>query len=222
MSMMISSSLDMLIFLFACCPSNNETEQDYCGAEVSVTGWVYTIVLCPHEREARLKLHLELLVVNHGHSNPFTKPTLKVLKLLFGSWKYQNFQWKLKNHAKQQIIKEQLHCIWTAIILRKQLFPMFMQEVFCFQGAVTALVSSHRPNNMHARLIGDSGMWVCESMLCVCVCVWPALQWWPVCCSPEKKYCRNFPILLKWHFDPTVKWDLQMITSTLWVIVGNF
>lgn len=38
MSMMISSSLDMLIFLFACCPSNNEKGKDYCGTEVSVTG----------------------------------------------------------------------------------------------------------------------------------------------------------------------------------------
>lgn len=33
-------------------------------------------------------------------------------------------------------------------------------------------------------------VWV--DSVCVCGCVWPALQWWPVCCSPKKTWLKNF------------------------------
>lgn len=50
MLMMIPSSLDMLIFLFACCQFNNKREEDYCRAEVTVVA----TLLCPHEQGAQI------------------------------------------------------------------------------------------------------------------------------------------------------------------------
>lgn len=47
------------------------------------------------------------------------------------------------------------------IMIVISIITMFMQEL-CFQGAATALFSSHSPNNIHAWLVGDSGMWVYE------------------------------------------------------------